>query len=290
MNLFIQRVWRWLLSNVDILILLVITLPLAYFGIAGLEIPGVPEGRSLEVFEAAILAVLSLLAIILLRNRQTDESIQHTLEKLQHGTAASDFFRPWDDGTFVRSMEVAKNFSMLATVNHHFMQTHIGQLRSLVQRGGKVRFILLKYDGEALRMMAERSHGVQHELEYSRGNSILGIQAIQRLMNEAPKNNVELKLIDHLPGNIITSLDHGLLTGAMFITFYAFHQPAEQRPSFMLRHKRDGKYFEFFQQYFENIWNWEGAESFDPQKHLPPAARNPPPIRNAPPPTPNPHD
>lgn len=70
----VQRVWKGLLKNYDVYVVIVIALVLSILSIVGrVSVPVVFSGT---------LVTLAIIAFSLLKNRQTDETIEKALEQL----------------------------------------------------------------------------------------------------------------------------------------------------------------------------------------------------------------
>jgi hypothetical protein len=263
----LQRAWNEFLRNIDIYIIIIVAIALSILGIVGTA--------SVPLVLSGTLATLAVIAISILKNRQADETIERTLERLtnaQRKTSALDFFAEWDEILFRQKVDLARELDMLAVANHDFVSGNEDLLRSFVKRGGRIRYLLVNQ--EALVMAAARAFGAERDPTYLQMNNVMCLKIVGEIAKEFPAS-VEIKLVNHLPSAVITMLDPQDPNGTIFATLYGFNQIFTSRPSFALLNKRDGKWFEFYRTYFENLWNWNGCEVFDPAKPLTPVLPKP---------------
>lgn len=248
----IKRAWEGLLKSYDVYIVILIALALSVLGIRGTA--------SIPLVLSGTLATLAIIAFGLLKNRQTDEAIEKSLDRMSNnplGASALEFFKEeWDEMLFQQRMETAKELSILAHANHEFISRNEERFGEFIQDGGKIRYIILEPTGEAMQLFANRSGGAEKSLAQA------CLQIMSKLAMEGTSGGVEIKLINHLPSAIVTMIDPNTKGGVIFVSLCGFNQFFLSRPGFVLHKNRDGKVFEFYQTYFENLWNWEGSKPF----------------------------
>jgi hypothetical protein len=47
--------------------------------------------------------------------------------------------------------------------------------------------------------------------------------------------------------------------GKIFVWINPFQEPSEKRPGFALEKRTDAKWYDFFNNQFQKLWNWEKA-------------------------------
>jgi len=237
----------------------------------GVAVLGTLGTVSESVVLSATLATLALLSITILRDRLADEKTNNALQRLwdhaQSGNSALDFFGEWDDNLFRQSVETAKQLSILAVTNTGFISSHEEHFREMVKKGGKIRYMIVNPLGNAYPLAADQSVGIDRNVGTLRLNTNTSLERMGDLALEFP-GSIEIKLLDHLPHVVISMLDPESRTGIIFATLPGFNQPYISRPSFVLYKKRDSHWFNFYQTYFDNLWQSSRAELYDSSKHL----------------------
>ncbi len=94
-----------------------------------------------------------------------------------------------------------------------------------------------------------------------------------KIMQEIAKSvksidNVQVKILDHLPNSILTIVDPEYSHGIIYVTLNGFGQQYLRRPSFILQKKQDGDWFKFYQETFENTWTSPMSEIVDLSKEI----------------------
>lgn len=261
-----RRAFKELMKNYDVYAVMLIALVVSILGIIGTA--------SIPLVLSGTLATLAIIAFSILKNREKDESIENVLEQIantQRNGSASRFFTDWDDAGFRKRFETARQLSMLAIANHDFISLNEDRIREFTRDGGAVRYILVDPDGSAMKGFAARSDGAERDL------ARICLRIMSNLANESSQDSVEIRLIDQLPSAIITMLDHETTGGIIFAALCGFNQPYLARPSFVLHKNTDGRFFEFYETYFENLWNWEGCTPYRPAAMSGPTTVNPQP-------------
>jgi hypothetical protein len=156
--------------------------------------------------------------------------------------------------------------TLTSTVNKQF-----SNLRERLRQGAQVRVLIMDPDSLALQMSAHRSGTADDEsyyrtrleatfrdLEYlARGGSA------PRLPQESPGQGgrLEVRLLSYAPSFGLVSLDAGRSNGIAFVEIYP-HKTFREQPSFDLTPQRDGQWYTFFVEQFEEMW--DGARPWEP--------------------------
>lgn len=166
------------------------------------------------------------------------------------------FFSEWNSSLARERLKSAKAEICQQAVNSYtFLSEAQSSLTDFVQRGGALRFILVDPYGEAVQMATKRSVGADRHLK----NVISDLENARQILNAislqtSNRKAVQLKIVDYLPEPVMTIVDPDSLEGTMFVTLNGFEKRLVSRPSFILHREREEKWFEFYQESFENLW------------------------------------
>jgi hypothetical protein len=262
MKRHVSEIWNEIRSgkNIDVYLTLAVCAIIVVLGVLGIT--------SLAVISSAILATLILLAANALGDRRARERLEGTLSNLRNAEealCATRFFSGWDNARFQKRLMTAKELSLIAVSNYEIITEHAEDIKAFLIRGGKLRCILVDPDGLAIRMEADRGFGAERKPEYCSMQVKMSLQRMGELLDmTSDKGAVQVKLVDHLPSLKMTILDHSAADGLAFVTLEnGFAQPYSQRPSFVVCKEFDSKWFNYYQQHFENIWEWDKGKVFD---------------------------
>lgn len=212
---------------------------------------------------SGILAVLILVAVGTLANRQVNERIRDALDNLK-SSPARNFFSEWDETNFRQRLPTARDVSLLAVCNSQFVNSNVKGFSDFLARGGKLRCILVEPQSDAMKMVMQREVGAGKQPSFLSTQVELALQVFHELAENAPNlDQVQVKLINHIPAVILTIVDGEADDGIMFVTLTGFGIPWTSRPSFTLHKQPDEKWFMFYYNSFNNIWNWEGGRAID---------------------------
>jgi hypothetical protein len=248
---FVKAIWSDIRERKNIeLYLALITIAVIFIA----DIFGVnTESALLEI----ALAVLALLAYGLLENRRSQERVELKVERVAVSQSATRFFKEWDDSAFREGLKTAKSVSLLAIANYIFLSRNSEPIKQFLSRGGSLRCILVEPEGHAITMAADLASGHERQPKHLAAQVRLAIEQLRDLAAMSGSNRVQLKLVDFLPQAIITIIEHQNADGNMFVSLNGFNQPPTSRPSFTMRKSEDGRWFTFYQESYDDLWNWE---------------------------------
>lgn len=245
------RIWQEMRQgeNIDLYITVALVFVVAWLSLF--------DVTSSNVINATILATLMVIGLASLRSRHASKELTVTLSRLPiHG---GQFLRHWRDVDLSSFISKSCRISMLSVANYRFLSENEMQLAGLIKRGGTIRSILVNPNGVALRMAADRRVEASAHPDYI-ANSIEMSKARLRAFTDGTKpEQIKLKYIDHLPSIIITWLEFKEDPGIILLTLSSFKQPTDSRPSFVLSQERDSTWYQYYREYYENIWEWDGA-------------------------------
>jgi hypothetical protein len=238
-------------QNIDIYITVGIAIAVAILGVLGIA--------NSIIIASATLAILALMSVNLLLNRYENENIRKLISQQQQSTGlAEKFLKPK-----YRLFEVKQH--LISSQTAFFWGADLARTIPLLdyeiiqglRNGLQVKFLFIKpgngLGGDAVRMASFR---------YSNGKEISAInQDIERnfrylatYQSSTPHGRIEVRVIDYLPPWTIIAVNPFSPTGAMFVHLTAFRVPNEVRPSFELSASDDEKWFTFFLEQFESVW------------------------------------
>lgn len=221
----------------------------------------------LETVVSGLLAVLILIACGNLAERKARRDLHDSVERLRTSLAepsALDFFTKWHEDELERRLEKAREVSCLAFAPLNTIINHFEAFEKILRNGGHIRFLLVNPEGDAMKMADARSPS---NSEVLLSEAALSLQRLRELgrMTSAPKEKLEVKLVDYWPGYVISMIDDSY-NGIVFVTLYNFRQNDSLRPSMKLLKDKDGEWYECFRKDFYNLWNWKGSVTIDLQQ------------------------
>lgn len=231
-----------------------------------LDLLGIGNGN---VISAGILSTLLLIAFGYLQTRNSSDRVEGKLDEVSQGqSSASHFFRTWNNNYLKETIANANEICTIAVANYNFFNLNTEEIRSFLSRGGKLRCIFVKPDGEAVRMAETSGFGAEKSPNHLNTQILLAFESMMPLIQNAIKpENVEVKTIDHFPIAVISIVNPYDADARMFVTLYGFGQPYTSRPSFTLTRTKDHRWFTFYLESFENMWSSPACQSLEIEKH-----------------------
>ena len=269
-----QAVAEFLIDNLTILL----TIAFASFVIYRQEIAQM--ALSTEDLLTAILGVLALLATseIVERYRRLnsiEKAVNRSLSFLEsrftdRPSAIAFFQKPPSLDPYVQSANQIDlcGVTLTSTVNKQF-----GNLRERLQAGAKIRILVVDPDSVAIKMSAERSTSPD-DTDYYRVRLDATFREIAYLFkrleefkatqgNSPKAGNLYVRLLSYAPSFGIISFDAHQDNGIVFIEVYPHKFGHKSPPTFDLMPKRDGNWYGYFVDQFDEMWN--AAKPWQPQ-------------------------
>lgn len=258
----VQEFVEWLFDNVfDIVTILV-----AGFLVIRYQITP-PTPADIPGIATWILSVLGLLAISGLweRNRRlyrieksTNKLLSTVQENIVDKPSALRFFEniPVLD-TFFKS---AHTIDLMGVTLTSTLDKQASNIREAIKNGAKVRVILANPSPKSLAMkMATLRSEEPHVHAYFKKKLASSFEVIDYLKRKHDDQSVsdgsfDVHLVNYAPSFGIVSFDFGQPNGIMFVEIYSHVSGYDTQIAFSLTNKRDGKWFSYFQNQFEDIW------------------------------------
>ncbi len=277
---WLQIIAEFLIDNLTVLL----TIGYAGFIIYRQEIA--QTALSTDDLLTAILGILALLATseIVERYRKLnsiEKAVNRSLSFLESRftdrTSAIAFFqKPPSLDHYVQSANQIDlcGVTLTSTLNKQF-----GNLRERLEAGAKIRILVVDPDSVALKMSAERSTSPD-DTDYYRVRLDAAFREIAYLFkrleefkavqgNSSKAGNLYVRLLSYAPSFGIISFDTQQDNGIAFIEVYPHKFGHKSPPTFDLIPRRDGDWYTYFVDQFDEMWN--AAKPWEPQVPKPPA-------------------
>lgn len=216
-----------------------------------------------EVVSAAILTILSLIAISLLVNRATDSQLQQTTERI-----LERLYKPSIDQVLIphrRCVEeieqrllLAQEVWILSRTCTHLWQDYNDQFMRLLSDGrGNVRLMLVDPNDGAVKMIVRAAEGFERStnVDLRRANIEDLLTRLARLRSQIGEKSLQVRTIDYLPAWTLLLIDPLSGAGVVYVELATFRSNPRNRPTFSLIADKDKKLFEQFRTEFETMWN-----------------------------------
>jgi hypothetical protein len=221
---------------------------------------------------AAVLGVLALLALseLIERHRRLtviDKTSRQTLELLEkrftdRSSALAFFHKLPSLDDYVQG---ASQIDLCGTVLTSAVNRQLSNLREQLNQGAKIRILVVDPTSGALEMSEARSD--EPTGTYYRGKldttfqDLFYLHQFQKKLGQGAKGSFEVRLIQYAPSFAIYSFDARQSTARSLIEIYPHVTGWGEAPVFDLMPGRDGKWYEYFVEQFEYMWNrankWE---------------------------------
>ena len=258
----LQKSIEWLLDNIFDLITIWLALSLyAKYQ----KVP--PTANDMAEISASILGVLGFIAVSGLwqRNRQVHriEKVINELsstfqENIVEKPSALRFFEniPVLDPFF----KSAHTIDLIGVTLTTTLDRQSGNIREAIKKGANIRVILVNPSPKSLAtkmatLRSEEPH-VQAYFKKKLDSSFEVIEYLKRKheVHSVNNGNFDVHLIDYAPSFGIVSFDFGRPNGIMFVEIYPHGAGYDTQIAFSLTNQRDGRWFSYFQNQFEDIW------------------------------------
>ncbi|MGB3219951.1 MAG: hypothetical protein WBD79_21340 [Anaerolineae bacterium] len=238
--LTLRRIWNDLRKGENVDLYLTIAAAVAF---VVLNLVGVAPTTLLAPLT---LAVLALLAITSLGNRhRMDELLQ------QRERSLDDFFREEFPPSYKSDLETAEELWLVGVSLHRTVTSNYPLLERKLQRGHRLRVLLVHPDGAGLEMAVARGY-TRRDLEKKRQEILYVLDLLCDLRQAAP-GRVEVRTIQHplAYGALAANPDTG--AGVLYLEHYCFRVTTESMPRYLLR-VQDGRWYDFFKTELKALW------------------------------------
>lgn len=263
-----QRIVDFLIDNIFTLITIIVAGYVVYRQeFSGTAVP-------INDLLAAILAVLGLLATseIVERHRRlssienaVNRSLSFLESRFTDRPSAIAFFQkmPSLDSYIQGASQIDLcGVTLSSTLNKQF-----GNLRERLQSGAQIRILIIDPDpgSTAIKMSAERS-ATPEDTDYYRARLEPSIRELEYLFkswadfenfqgNAFKTGNLAVRLLSYAPSFGISSFNANQEHGLMVVELYPHKSGFESPPCFELTPQRDGNWYKYFTEQFDQMWN-----------------------------------
>lgn len=267
---------KWLLNIIDFLIdnfTLLATLVFASYVIYQQELASTKS--STEELLTAILGVLGLLAIseIVERYRKLNkiernsENIYSLLkDKMLERPSATAFFQQpesleEDIHTYITN---ANKIDLCGLTLTNTINKNLSIIRERLRQGSKVRILIADPKSLAPKMSSLRSED-PNDLSYFKGRLDTTLKDIDFLFRDwtswkiqnprlSKKGDLSVRLLSYAPSFGIRCFDGNESDGNIIVDVHPHKSGFSSPPTFSLTHKRDERWYGYFQSQFEQMW------------------------------------
>jgi len=250
-------------KNIDVYILVLLNICLAVLSLINII--------SLQILGVALFASLSWIMINALRgrkeNREQTSLILRKLESVQAKARAEGFLSEnyvYNSEDFRKSFQMAQEIFVLGMGQNRMITAYGGQIRRILEGGGKACFMVLDPHGHAIKMSAKRGSTQQGwtVVKNEHLGAIARLASISR--NQSCKGILEVRLIDFLSPYTLYGFDWSdPHKASLYVWITPFKEPSEKRPGFKLTKSQDSLWFDFFRAQFDKMWNWDEIATYD---------------------------
>jgi hypothetical protein len=220
-----------------------------------LSIFGIVETR---VTISAILAVLLLLAISRLYDKKELVKIREAV------SGGGSQFHHLRDEDFAKLIKESEEIWMVSVANFRFLASNISAFKEFLQKGGRLRSIYLyPDDSKNLFIASARAIGASRSYEHIRKQVELTTDKIRELRQlAAMPAAVEAKQTKYVT-SVVFSRFRSLQKDVIYLTLPGFQQATDKRSTVVVDKFTNGREFEFFVDFFNNLWNWEHSYNLE---------------------------
>jgi hypothetical protein len=242
-------------QNLDLYLNLLICAVLVVLGLVGVV--------SSNILFSGILAALLLSVVNSLNTRAVVDNLAHSVSSLAASKPEGLTLEAWDDAKLSKRIEAATQLSCMAIAGYTFISANSQQLKRMLNRGGRARFLLVDPLGNALAMAVARNYGAAKSKDYQATLIRLALQKLKEVADESNVQRLEVKLVDYLPETVMTMIDEHSEDGVIHVTYQGFNQPIATRPSLVLEAAKNPGLFTFHRKSYEDLWNWKSSRTID---------------------------
>ncbi len=162
------------------------------------------------------------------------------------------------DEDYLIHLRNAERVSMLCIANFRFLAANSDSLHQFLQRGGALREILMDPGhAESLYVSTTRAVGSSAEVRHTRNQIALTIDKLRELARSATtKDHLLAKRARYPTSHVITWFEFRSSPDLIFVVPTGFQQRTEARPTLVLDKNANRTGYDYFAQYFENLWTW----------------------------------
>ena len=265
----VTRVWTFAVRNWDVLLTMLVAIAIAILSYVQVV---ASQGVS-----TAILSVLFLISCSLLINRETNNRLQQTTDKIWERMQKPSIdeiiipYKKWMED-IESQLNSANEVWVLSRTCTRFWEDYQTQLQKIIDRKGSLRFLLVNPGNGALRMIADsveliRNHelsgkfkqvtqeNASNRLALLRGRIEDFVQYITVVSTHVGKGHLELRTIEYLPAHTLVIINGHNEEGIIFVELGTFSANGRNRPTFALVKSKDTELFSLYYNEYKVMWD-----------------------------------
>jgi hypothetical protein len=238
---YLNRIWRDVKrgENIDAYLTIIVAIIVPLLNILGI----LPQ----SALAAITLAVLSLLAILSLGNRYRLEQILEA----GHQSLDNVLLRKFP-ATLESDIEVAKDLWIMGSNLGSTVPTLYSVLENKLQRGDKVRVLVITPRSEASKLTITRVYRPIAQEQFD--DVILSTLKLLQSLRQEDSKNLEVRTIDFPIAIGFFAINPESANGIIYLEHYSYKSTTDQIPKMILRPK-DGYWYDFYKDQLVQIWN-----------------------------------
>lgn len=244
-----KKFGTFILSNLDTLLAIAISMVAAIFGVFG---------GNVSFLISAIAGTLGLLAYGLIKDRIARENLLRQLQQLNNKTSVSDILK--DRNAYVplnETLDAAKHICLVgpSLINLFSHWKGYFYFTKLNEHGATIHAITLDPDCSAIESTAKCMNEPVDNLRLEIKNALLSVESMLRDEYGVKKGVIELRLMQSNPNYSMVLIDPDKPNGRMFVEFIGYHSRLHTRPHIELTRQRDKEWFDYFFSQYLALWD-----------------------------------
>jgi|GEM_PF-1110923 len=209
-------------------------------------------------------------------HKSVDRSITFLESRFTDRPSAMAFFQEKQD---IRPfIQRATQIDLCGVTLTNTLNKEYGTLLERLQSGAEIRILIIDPDSVALEMSAQRSTNPD-DIDYYRNRLDSALHEISYLhklyKNErefkssksgSTTGSIAVRFLSYAPSFGIAMIDPAQTDGIIFIEVYPHKFGYIAPPVFDLTRQRDLKWYDYFKQQYEEMWNT--SKSWEPEKYI----------------------
>ena len=253
-----KAIWNRFLSdikrgeNIDLYVILILATVVAVLGSIFPQIP-------LAILSAVILATLGVLAYSTLATRRLLSELSQGIA-LHVPQARTPLLDRSTFGSFRESLKGVSTIWLYGPSLVEMLTNHKEDLREKIQHGGHVKVLIFNPSSKNLAILANNLGLRQREIESDIKNAIE--KCIDLIQGGLGNGRFEACQTEMIPGYSLVIFNPSEHNGQMSVEFIGYHTNINERPHVELETARDGRWFTFYRDQFDELW--KSATPIDP--------------------------
>lgn len=251
-------IWEHFLSdikhgeNIDVYIIITLAVVVAILSLIG----AIPLG----ILSTAILATLGVLAYSTLATRRLLSELSKSIA-LHVPQARTPLLDRGAFGSFRDSLNGVSTICLYGPSLHIMLSSHKEEFREKIRHGGDVRVLIFNPSSTNLAILADNLGVRQREIKSDITEAIE--KCIDLIQGGLGIGKFEVRQTEMMPGYSMVIFNPSEQNGQMTVEFIGYHTIPNQRPHVELEATRDGRWFTFYLNQFDELWKSAAPIVFD---------------------------